>query len=272
MKFNLTIPQSDLASAYNTELHKLSRHLKIKGFRQGKAPLNLVADAADQKQLYEAAFKQVFPLIYTKYCTDHHLHPITNPKITLTSAETNSDWLVEVEIAQKPTVKLNQYQTAVKKVNLKWKQPPPKKTGSNPKSNDQDHLNAILACLTTTCEVTVPNLLINDSVDHELSHLLDQVAKLGLSLDAYLASTKKTPAQLRQEYALQAESDLKLDFIFDAIAESKKLQPSSKEINQFILKIEDPQLRSRVEKDTSVRSSLYSTLLRSHVVDYLKAL
>lgn len=267
MLFTLTLPQKEIQSAYTEALKKAAASTQLKGFRRGKAPLNLVESNLDQSKLYEDAFQQVFPQSYANYITAHKLKPITNPKITVKTAEPQTEWQIEVEIAEKPQVTLNDYQTAIKTVNRKFIH-----TDKAPEKTNEAWINSLFEVLIKTCTLTVPPLLVEQAVDHELAHLLEQIQKLGLSLDQYLSSIKKTSTELRQETADRTTYDLKIDFIIEAIAEEQKLKPDAKSIDDFIKKIEDPDIRQRIGQDPTLQSSIYTTLLRTRVIEYLKSL
>ena len=55
--------------------------------------------------------------------------------------------------------------------------------------------------------------LIEKETNRLLSQLLDELKRLGMSLDQYLASRGKTDEQLRSEYDERAEKDLKMEWV-----------------------------------------------------------
>ncbi|HVZ58785.1 MAG TPA: hypothetical protein VG935_03485, partial [Patescibacteria group bacterium] len=95
--------------------------------------------------------------------------------------------------------------------------------------------------------VTLPQILTDYEADRLLSQTLDEIKKLGLSLDQYLSSTGKTPEQLREEYAAKAQSDMKLEFALAQIAESEKIIVDPKEIEEAIQKAKDEKEKAHLE-------------------------
>lgn len=263
MKFTLTLKKEHIKTAYADFLQEAAKKAEIKGFRKGKAPLNVVETHLDKAKLYEQVLNRLLPSRYQEYLKSHDLHPIAPPKISILKAQEDQDWTLEVEIAQKPEVKLGDYETAIRSL----------KTPTKTKEDQEDQrLNQIFDLLLKTCLVEVPALLIDEETNHRLSNLIYQIDKLGLNLESYTSSLNKTPDQLKQEYREAAEASLKLEFILDAISEAKKLQATSTEISEFISKIEDSKVKEAILNDESKRQNLSVALTKRKVTDYLLSL
>ena len=52
---------------------KAASNVQIKGFRKGKAPLNMVKDHIDQGKVLNDAINDVLPVIYTSIIEEDHL-------------------------------------------------------------------------------------------------------------------------------------------------------------------------------------------------------
>ena len=92
----------------------------------------------------------------------------------------------------------------------------------------------------TDAKVQIPAILVEQEADRLLSQLLNDIKRLGLSLDQYLASTNRKPEDLRAEYAKRAEDDIKLEFVLQKIAELEKITVDDTEIEEAIQKAKDP--------------------------------
>jgi trigger factor len=113
MKFSLTFTRTK-SNRPNKALEKMASQLTLKGFRQGKAPWTKSRQAVGQEKVIEETVNQLIPAAYMDYVKEapaqaHHsaknLHEENGP---------DGDWEFEVEIAEKPEVKLNNYQDAIK--------------------------------------------------------------------------------------------------------------------------------------------------------------
>lgn len=279
MKFTLTLTQDDVAKEQQKVTNKALAHVTLKGFRKGKAPRELALQHLDGAKIAEEAINNLIPQAYSAYVTEHKLKPITQPKIELTSADQEKDWEFSVEIAEKPEVDLGQYKKALKALK-------PKKPGSaDAKAGKDDekaqaqlreakneHLNTILDTLKKSATLTVPPLLVEEEVSAQLSRLQEQVVRMGLTMESYLASMKKTEKEVRKEYAAVAEQNLALDFIFGAIAEQEKLMATQKDLTDFLEKITDPEAKKYVQSSYDQQVSILSTMTRQRVMEHLNTL
>jgi FKBP-type peptidyl-prolyl cis-trans isomerase (trigger factor) len=295
MKFRLTIPTADVKKAYKDVTTKAAKDIKIKGFRKGKAPLKLAAEQIGASKLRQAVIELLLPPAYVKEIKKRKLKPISSPKITANSLINNHDWEFEIEIAEMPPVKLGQYQQEIKAAlakveprsnsnNLKSRIVLPKSSSSagekiwtpqkgkpkstdDPKdtSNDRKKLDLVIQTLLKTCQVDVPELLIDQEVNRLLSRLLNQVDKLGLTIDSYLKSTNKTREQIRDQYRQQARQSLKLELILQAVADDLKIKVSDQEIETMIDSVKDEAERQKFQ-DPAEKAALKLVLKKQQTV------
>lgn len=89
----------------------------------------------------------------------------------------------------------------------------------------------LLEKLVSETKVAVPQSL----VDHELSRMFSQfesdIAGMGLKVEDYLKHIKKTPEDLRKDWAADALKRAKLNLILDKIAEKEKIKAEKEEID-----------------------------------------
>ena len=102
-----------------------------------------------------------------------------------------------------------------------------------------------------------------------MSQTLEDVKKLGLTLDQYLSSTGKNPQILREEYRKKAENDIKLEFTLLKIAEEEKIVVEEKEIEEAIKASKSDDERKNLEAN---RYLLASILRQQKTLDFLKNL
>ncbi len=103
--------------------------------------------------------------------------------------------------------------------------------------------------------------------------MLQQIEKLGLTIDQYLQSLKTDVEKIKAEYRETAETNLKLEFILLAIAKEEKLAASETEAQAFISKnVTDPKTLELLQKDPQAQSSLLYSLTKNKVVEFLKNL
>ena len=240
---NLTFPWADIQAAYQQALKHAVTTTEIKGFRKGKAPTDTVEKTIGKQKLYQQAFNQVLTTAYNQAIKTHQLKPLLTPQIKPIKSEENQDWLIQLTTAQMPRVTLTGYQDVVKTALAKDKiWTPDKGQPQKPTQDSQDKtLSLLFDSLLSHFKFPISQLLIDQEKHRALSRLLDQVNQLGMTIDQYLLSSGKTNHQLQQEYALTAETNLRLEFILQAIAQDLKIDPTDADIQKLIDKPLQPQ-------------------------------
>ena len=107
----------------------------------------------------------------------------------------------------------------------------------------------------------ISDLLIENETNRLLAQTLNEVKRLGLTLEAYLNSVGKTPESLRQETAKQAEETLKIEFALAEIAEKEKISVEPQEIDAFIQKSGNEKAKKALEGQRYYLASILSNYL-----------
>ena len=170
-----------------------------------------------------------------------------------------TDLIFEAETCETPKVDLNNYKEEVKKIKPAPKiivpgqpEPNPPAGGelNNPSTGSgQGKLDEILKAILATVKIQIPKILIDQETSRLLSQLLDEIKRLGVSLDQYLASKAKNEVELRKEYEERAEKDLKLEFLLRKIADEEKITVEQKEIDEAIGAIKDEKQRQDIAQN-----------------------
>jgi len=236
IKLTITIPWSQIKKVYQRILKKTAQKIQLPGFRKGKTPLSVVENKVGQEALFSEVLQEILPQVYTQAVNKHKIRPIITPKIKVVKMEKNKDWQIQAATCEKPEIDLNNYQEEVKKILKTVKIWLPGEEKKKEKETKAQKLEKLFNALLKTVKINLPSLLVEEEVNRLLAKLLEEINKMGLSLDSYLNSLKKTAEQLRKEYQNQAEKNLKLGFILDAIADDLKIQVDEKEIEEMIKK------------------------------------
>lgn len=106
-KLNIQVPASEVKAAFNNAYASIQKHVAIKGFRKGKAPIQTV------KSLYGDRVKQdvVNDLVQKYYSTalrEHSLNPVSFPTIEFDSLTESADFAFTAEFEVRPEIVLKQ--------------------------------------------------------------------------------------------------------------------------------------------------------------------
>ncbi len=111
-KFRLTIVADTefLQKAKEVTLkHLAAEHVKLPGFRQGKAPLNLIEKNVDQNLLQQEFLDQAVNKLYVQVVRAENLKPVANPQINLKKFVPFTQLEFEAEIEAIGDIKLANY-------------------------------------------------------------------------------------------------------------------------------------------------------------------
>lgn len=263
IKLQITIPAKDVSETREAVIEDFAKTTEIPGFRKGKAPKKIVQEKLDTEKLNEEILRRLLPKHYVNSVQEHKLNPILNPKIHVHKLTQGEDWSFEATTAEAPAIELGKYKDNIQKVTAKSKIVIPGK--EQEKVSFDDIIKELLASV----KVTIPQIIIDQEVDRLLAQSLDEIKKLGLTLEQYLGSTGKTAADLRKEYEEKARNDIKMEFALQKIAEEEKITVDEKEVEEAIA-----QAKSEAEKQNlqANRYLLASILRQQKTLDFLRNL
>jgi FKBP-type peptidyl-prolyl cis-trans isomerase (trigger factor) len=263
IKLSITIPWSVVKKAKEETVAAHVDSSQLPGFRKGKAPKKLVEENIDQDHLREEVLRKLLPEGYVEALKEHDLKPILNPKIHVQKLEDDKDWTFEAFTAEAPEITLGDYKEAVKNVTAKSKIVVPGKEQIPASFED------IAKVILEIAKVRIPKIIIEQEVDRLLAQTLDEVKRLGLTLDQYLASTGRNTEALRQEYEKKAENDIKLEFLLQKIAEDEKIVVEDKEIDEAITQAKTDAEKQNLQNN---RYLLASIIRQQKTLDFLRSL
>lgn len=267
MKFTFTVTKKAIDESYERVVKKAVAQTNIKGFRKGQAPKELVIKEIGESKLQQQAIEEALPQAYIKAVKAQKLEPISYPDIKLKKGVVGEDFEFEAEIAQKPEVKLGDYKKDLANLLASKKIWTPDQ-GDDKKTSGPSHeekIDLVLQKLLETVKLEVPELLVKRETSRMLARLIEQIDKLGLNIDDYLASTKQTKETLNQTYKTNAQNQLALEFILMEIAQDLKTEASPSEVDKFISAIGDPKTQEQLQNPEQ-RANIHVMLTKQAVI------
>jgi len=266
----VTIPWADVKTAREAVVNDYSKHAQVPGFRKGKAPKKLVEDKIDEEKVKEEVLKKLLPQFYLQAINEHKVNPVIAPRIHVEKLEDEKDWQFIAVTCETPEIKLGEYKSKVKKITAKSKIViPGKDLPAGRQGPAEVSFDDIAKELLASVDVKIPAIITEQEVERLLSQTLDEVKRLGLTLDQYLGSTGRTAVDLRKEYEQKAQNDIKLEFVLQKIAQEENITVEDKEVDEAI-----QQAKNEAEKQNlqANRHLLASILKQQKTLDFLKNL
>lgn len=263
IELTITIPSQKVKEAKDLVLKEHVKTAQLPGFRKGMAPLDLVEKSLDKEHVREDVLRKLLPEGYVEAVKEHKLNPIINPKIHVDSIEEGKDWVFTALTCEAPKITLGSYKEDVKKVTAKSKIAVP---GKEPQTVAFEE---IAKELMASAVVKIPKIIIDSEVERLLSQTLDEVKRLGLTLDQYLSSTGRNIEGLRGEYHIKAENDVKLEFILQKIAQEEGIKVEEKEIDEAITQGKTDAERQNLQANRNLLSGI---IRQQKTLDFLRNL
>jgi FKBP-type peptidyl-prolyl cis-trans isomerase (trigger factor) len=263
IELRILIPWKEIEVEWKKAVEFLAQGVNLPGFRKGKAPAKLVEEKLDKAKIKDEVIKHLLPPAYAKAIKDNNIKPIIDPQIHV-DGELNEgqDWMFHALTCEAPAIDLGNYKAEIKKITAKSKIVVPGKEQEAPKFDE------IVGKLMESAKVTIPGILIQREADRLISQMLDEIKKLGMTLDSYLASTGKTVEDLRADYAKKAENDLKLEFVLQKISVDEKITVDDADIAKTIENAK-PEERASLEANKYLLASI---IRQQKTLDFLKNL
>lgn len=263
IELTVTLPWETVKKTKEEVVEDYIKNAELPGFRKGKAPKKLVEGKINKEKVKEDTLRKLLPQGYVSALTEHDIKPIIHPKISVQEMEDEKDWVFTATTTEAPKVELNDYKENIKKLTAKSKIVVPGK------EQQTIPFDQIVKELLDSVEVKVPKVMVDTEVERLLAQSLDEIKRLGLTLEQYLSSTGKTAENLRDEYAKKAETDLKLEFALQRIAEEENIKVEEKEIDEAINQAKTESEKQNLQQN---RYLLASILRQQKTLDFLKNL
>ncbi len=138
-------------------------------------------------------------------------------------------------------------------------------------NNELDFEEAILQEVEKITSVDIPDILVQDELNRMLVSLQRRVADMGLLLDDYLKGQNKTIDQIKSEWRVQAEKNVRMELGLSEIAKLENINISDAELQAEIDKIQDNRVKAQFESQDP-RMHLRHALRQTKTLNLLKTL
>jgi len=106
--YEVTVPSADMDKDKKTRLAEIATTIQLKGFRKGKAPINVVEAQYGDAVLGEIV-ERVINRESQKVLNDNNIKPASQPKIEITSFEKGADLTFTMEVEAMPEFEVMDY-------------------------------------------------------------------------------------------------------------------------------------------------------------------
>lgn len=268
----VTIPKENIQQEADAAFVRLSEQLEVPGYRKGKVPKEIAKKHISKESIYQEAIRALVPNIYEEIVKKEGFQPIITPKIELIKAKENEDWEVKITLAEKPEIVFANYKEGIAKLKAERKKEDIWVPGKDKTEKKEDNaakqklLNDILSLLLKETDCEISDLILEEELNNRLTRLVDDVQKIGLTVESYLKSKNLTIDKLKEIYKREIEDTYRLEFILIAVADREGIKVEPSEIEALFKNIKDEKERALASQN----AYYYASILRKQkTLDYL---
>ena len=120
VKLEIEVPEDEVARALEEAYKRISKNVKINGFRKGRVPRKILELRLGKEAIHQEAVEILVPSSYQKAVAESDLRPIDSPKIDVTQLEEGGPYKFTATVQVMPEVDPGDY----KSVKVEKKVPP----------------------------------------------------------------------------------------------------------------------------------------------------
>lgn len=263
ISLKITIPAKDLEAERQKVVDKLIKNIQVPGFRKGMAPKKVAEPHLKKEVIQEEVLKNVLGKAYNDAITSEKITPIITPRVHVETFEDGTDLVFVAETAEAPMVELGDYKDKVKGITAKSKILKPGEKAEKPKLDD------IIYEVLQSVDIEIPKVLYEQEATRLLSQLLNELKRLGVTLDQYLATSGKTDEALKNDYEEKAKRDLQIEFMLRKIADTEKITVEESDITNALKEITDEAQRAQIMQNPYLVASI---IRQQKTLDFLSNL
>jgi len=252
---NVEIKVADIKEEYQEHLKQFQANFETKGFRKGKAPLEVVEQNINPEKLFEEVASHLISHAYGHKIEEHQLKPIVQPQVKFLNKDVDfdHDWQLEITSCELPEIKLNEkYIAEIKKIN-----------SDKTITDENQKMEKVIDTLIKNGKVELPEMLVESDVQNQLTQLVDQSRQAGISVADYLKNKGLTLEKYKEDLQVQITKEWTLNLAISQIAKEQKIEVSEKEVTD--ISASNPSLGQNI-------NFIYYLLTQQKVFDFLKKL
>jgi len=250
---NLEIKKEEIVKERQNALKQFQAEFETKGFRKGKAPLDVVEAQISPEKLFEEVASHLISHLYADEIKANDLKPIVQPQVKFKNehVDFDHDWQIEITSCELPEIELQEkYLDEVKKINT-----------DKSITDENQKMDQIVKTLIKNVKLDLPEILVESDTNIQLSRLVDQANQAGITVEKYLEAQKQTLDQYKETVKNRIIEEWTVNLAINKIAKDNKIEVTDAEVKDILTK--NPALEKNI-------NMIYYLLTQQKVFDFLK--
>lgn len=110
VQLSIEVPFDELDTFRAETLKRLSREVKVPGFRQGKVPPAVIQTRLGKEHIRQELLKDALPAVYSEAIKKHEIRPIAQPEIEVTRFVDQQPLTFTAKVQVRPDIRLPEYE------------------------------------------------------------------------------------------------------------------------------------------------------------------
>lgn len=242
----------------------LGKGVKIDGFRDGHIPESILTQKIGEQTMLEEQVKMAIADIYPDIIRNEKLTVIGRPEVIITKIAPKNPVEFTLKTAVMPKVALPDYKKIASGIKLN------KTDGGVPEKDfiEKEKRRAeIIENIIKESKINIPKIFVESELDKMLAQFKDDIVRMKLSFDEYLAKIKKSEGDLRAEWKLDAEKRARMQLALNEIARAENIKAPEEDIKRETDSILELYKNAKPE---NVRVYLETVLANEKVFQFLE--
>lgn len=131
--------------------------------------------------------------------------------------------------------------------------------------------DAVIKAVADNVEVEIPSGMVDTQIDNMVKDMENRLAYQGMALEQYLQMIGKTMADFREEYKEQAENEVKIRLVLEAVGKDAKIEVEEKDIEEKIKEMAEKYNKEETEikENENIRKYIEENLKTEKIIAYL---
>ena len=172
---NFEIKKEEVEKEHQCILKQLQSEFESKGFRKGKAPIDVVEAQTSPEKIFEEVASHIISHYYADCIKANDLKPIIQPQVKFKNehVDFDHDWQIEITSCELPEIEIKEkYLDEVKKINA-----------DKTITDENKRMDDIVKTLIKNTKLDLPQILVESDTEIHLSRLINDVNQTGSTVE-----------------------------------------------------------------------------------------
>ncbi len=237
VELKIELAPEEFQPFYDKAVSSLGSELKMEGFRQGKAPKEMIEQKVGEQQILQKAAEDCIREKYLQALKEKKIEPFGQPKIEILKMAPGNAFEFKATLSVLPEIELPDYKKIASQVEKKKIEVTPEEIEQLRQQKEnvekEKRRQEMIDKISEKVKAEIPEVLIETEKKRILENFKYQVPKtLQIKFEDYLKQAGKTEEELKESFAGEAEKRVKNFLVLKNIEKKEGVEASDQEVEK----------------------------------------